>query len=78
MTSSVTLGAPCVVVLPGPLAPAGFDHHDGHVAVREGSPGDDELEGRLFAFGVSRVRHPCAVLRISDAHGPDRALEGYP
>ena len=43
---------PPVAVLFGGFGAAGFDHHDGHVAVVELAPGHDQLEGGRIALFV--------------------------
>ena len=70
------LGGPAGVIGPRPFGPTGFDHHHGHVPVRQGPTGHDQLEGRVVAFLVRRMGQPFAGLRIGDPDRPDRALEG--
>ena len=74
MTSSVTFGAPDWNSVPGRLGAAGLDHHDGHVAVVELPPGDDQLERRLVALLVGGMGHPLALGVVGEAHRADRAL----
>jgi hypothetical protein len=63
-----------VVVVERLLGATGLDHHDGDV-VTSGPTGDHDLEGRLVALLVGRVRDPGAVLAERQADGADGALE---
>jgi hypothetical protein len=63
-------------LLEAALGAAGLHHHDRDVGVTvlgERASRDDELEGRLVALLVRRVRQPAALGREGDPHRADRA-----
>jgi hypothetical protein len=57
------------------LGAAGLDHHHGHIAVVELTPGNDEFERALLGLVVRRVRDPLAGLAERDAHRADGTVE---
>ena len=61
MRSSVTLGAPALVVVPGLLGAAGLDHHDGDVVAYHAA-GHDDLERAVVTVFVGDVGNHVAVL----------------
>src|SRR6478609_8384615 len=63
-----------LVELPRGLGATGLHHHDRDLTGVGPAPGDDELERRLVALLVRRVRDPGTV-EVREAHGADRAVE---